>query len=709
MFKITTKPRSNSSRRWMFFAICVAALAPQVFAAPKERATFIKGNVNTKTSLKTSLGETIGVLSQRQFQKYRVFSADENLNRPASQNSASLLVEMPESLLSQNYIFGGVVTRVIDPKLDENLGMLKISGFPEALARLSYDASNQVINIYTCKNPCREQSVYEPSFHLPVLSRNVASKTLTVDFSRMEKDFDLLNKMVGIGELPNEFERLSFSVSGVDYSYDTLIIETQNEYLRRDEDPHKIRTHTRWYLKLTSSFDPNFVSRKATDGVGFFMTNYQSTDAHVTRFSNSKPVKYYIKNVPQKYLKAFSDAIEDWNIQAAGTLGRKFIEYEVLNKSDSRFDQIVAGDIRYNVIEWDLETSAPYGGFGPSFAHPNTGEIFSAVTLIQGPRIEEIYTNWYKLPATPNAQALRSFKASTRFETPIQRWRRVTSRRDLNLPSFEVELFDSAFKRDEFDLPPEGYSYEDYMYGYFREMVAHEIGHNLGLRHNFKGNVDTDTELSEGKVSHSVMEYLGRGFRYLNRVASYDVMAIGYGYMGFAPQRLDMYCTDENGFNAAAPGNSAECSSDDATVDPYSYFENRLAKVYTLITNGESQTAPNWKTSELVSVVPTALEGVLSYAISAPATADSWILFFRNADRPRDAYEIPGYVLNRLNHIVCNPDEAKFILSKTDAAAKKLVEDNLKQFKSAIWKIAQDYNRPYPVITTDQFQCLRGL
>jgi hypothetical protein len=54
-------------------------------------------------------------------------------------------------------------------------------------------------------------------------------------------------------------------------------------------------------------------------------------------------------------------------------------------------------------------------------------------------------------------------------------------------------------------MVPEGMTYEKYMEGYMLEILAHEMGHNLGLRHNFKGNLGAiDGSKEAGSVSRSV-------------------------------------------------------------------------------------------------------------------------------------------------------------------------------------------------------------
>ena len=72
-------------------------------------------------------------------------------------------------------------------------------------------------------------------------------------------------------------------------------------------------------------------------------------------------------------------------------------------------------------------------------------------------------------------------------------------------------------------------------------LMSHEIGHTLGLRHNFKGSeLQPNTELGQdGLVSSSVMDYLPaniapkgkpQGVFHQTQVGPYDRWAIEYGY-----------------------------------------------------------------------------------------------------------------------------------------------------------------------------------
>jgi hypothetical protein len=67
---------------------------------------------------------------------------------------------------------------------------------------------------------------------------------------------------------------------------------------------------------------------------------------------------------------------------------------------------------------------------------------------------------------------------------------------------------------------------------------VHEVGHVLGLMHNFKGSSDKvnfyskeETNTSTQVESSSVMDYLASGEKGLLRVGKYDIAALRFGYM----------------------------------------------------------------------------------------------------------------------------------------------------------------------------------
>ena len=78
---------------------------------------------------------------------------------------------------------------------------------------------------------------------------------------------------------------------------------------------------------------------------------------------------------------------------------------------------------------------------------------------------------------------------------------------------------------------------------YYLETIAHEVGHVLGLRYNFKGS----TQLDAMGHSASVMDYLPRGERSnYEGPGVYDIAAIRWGYFGESPREELPFCTDED-------------------------------------------------------------------------------------------------------------------------------------------------------------------
>ena len=179
----------------------------------------------------------------------------------------------------------------------------------------------------------------------------------------------------------------------------------------------------RWYLRLSSVFNPAFFPREKTEGVGYFMTErgkYPKIIRHaLTQFSSTSEqgaIKYFLKNIPEEHKESFRAAFEAWNQKFIEISGRPLFRYEFIDADDSRSPHLVTGDVRYNILEWDLENEATYGGLGPSIANQFTGEILSSNVLIQGPRIVEIYKKWFQVSEQVQKLKAQGLETEAQFE-----------------------------------------------------------------------------------------------------------------------------------------------------------------------------------------------------------------------------------------------------------------------------------------------------
>lgn len=654
------------------------------------------------------------------------------LNLPDSDNKNymstspdSLLFGLPYSLLNEPMLFGSAVIQISDHE-NTSMGNLKLADLPPLHVKplLHKNKSHKyVLAIVSCGSDCSNISDPQVVIDIPVIgiSNEDSDKKVILDLSTLGNTLELTSIRQGDPILENYISQSS-KVVRFDFSKSTLVFDIETylvPHSNLDSDSRLKDTiiKNRWYLKSEkNSFNTHFISREPSVGVGYFLTE-RSEKPLIQRwdFETPREIKYYIKNVPPQFHDAFSAAFDQWNEHLSALLGKSLFSYEFLNEHDSRNELIISGDPRYNVIEWDLANKTVYGGLGPSFANQFTGEIFHANVLVQGPTIVEIYSKWFKTKEITARLAAQGDIITADFITN----KIIKEIQQLNTPSesstFQLKfgphfsfrirsqqpsLEDPVIDKTDFDPLPEGYSFQNYMNGYFQDMVEHELGHNLGLRHNFKGSLGATGESpSLGKVSRSVMEYLDRNFRYLDRIGEYDLMAISYGYLGVKPKNKHWYCTDEDLANLSDPNKSPECSKTDSTNDPFSYFQFKLSRAIDLLIAKGKTSPPDWTVDEMKNQLKSILTGLGSYSLSASNTFSDWTNFSNYLGRPQNALEVHPYVLNTIKALLCDHTLNIDIESKETLEGKTIAQSNLEKLRKLSVELLQ------PIFSESDLAC----
>ncbi len=363
--------------------------------------------------------------------------------------------------------------------------------------------------------------------------------------------------------------------------------------------------------------DVPMARRMADDRVGYFTDAQRDfsrqTDAnqmvqYVNRWRLEKqdpdaemsdpvqPIVYYIDHtVPHELRKWVKEGIEGWQkaYEAAG-FTNAIIAKEA--PDDSTWS---AEDMRYSTVRWSAAHQMGYA-IGPSQTDPRTGEILNADILLSAVFMRGWGNEWAEL-AGPNGMLRK-------MEDMRNRMSLMSSFEQDQLcmaswgKQFEMGLMHTTLLADGL-ISPVGDVPEEFYGPALRDLVFHEVGHTLGLRHNFRGSGSIDYErlhdsayTTENGLTLSVMDYAGSNINpdrgnqgdYVNmEVGAYDVWAISYGYTPDddaaaaiarqAANPMHAYNTDGDGF-----GIDPLTSTWDLSSDPMAYADEQRALVSTI-------------------------------------------------------------------------------------------------------------------------------
>lgn len=343
-------------------------------------------------------------------------------------------------------------------------------------------------------------------------------------------------------------------------------VTVQHSFLKVEKKGYKPRAaDPRIGLFLTSSED--LTSRTNRPDQPFIVRwNLAKKNPGAAMSKPVKPITYWLqKTMPQDVRDAARAGALSWNaaFEKIGYQDAIVVKDQPL---DAKWD---AGDLEYNVIMWAAPPGSSSGGYGPNVYNPRTGEVLGADIVLQDSsltnEISMVESFGQKmghraLPVageTPVVDELYRGQAGATFETgsasapapgPIS-GADACRYGDVLQDNF---LFASmALGTSEDADAAKAELFRQFLF----ELTAHEVGHTLGLTHNFRGSQAYSLEelhrrAEEGNtsLSGSVMDYnltlvageaQVQGLYYSTALGPYDHWAIDYAYSDAVPDADD--------------------------------------------------------------------------------------------------------------------------------------------------------------------------
>ncbi len=315
--------------------------------------------------------------------------------------------------------------------------------------------------------------------------------------------------------------------------------------------------------------EPPMRARKSDARVGYFTSNLNDfTDdlartprvRHVNRWRLEKkdpsaalsdpvkPITFWLdRSIPEKYRGPITAGVLEWNkaFEKIGFTGAMRVEVQPENAD---FDTL---DFGRASIRWMTNANPSFGAIGPSHVDPRSGEILDADIGVESLSSRNLRAFRSQIltgaagASGPDAgpdftpRALRDFAACTYADQAAEQL------------GYALDVLEARG-----DIDPDSPEAEKFVHDYLKDMTMHEVGHTLGLRHNFRSSrIYTEQQLSDpaftaaNGLTGSVMEYApinlaapgvpreAQATPFNATLGPYDYWAIEYAYKPIAPEQ----------------------------------------------------------------------------------------------------------------------------------------------------------------------------
>ncbi len=315
----------------------------------------------------------------------------------------------------------------------------------------------------------------------------------------------------------------------------------------------------RYHYSLSVIPETDYRPRLGDDRVGHFLTMHQdytslTRETPYVRYINRwhlekadpdsevspprKPIVFWMENtIPTEYREIVKEGILVWN-SAYERVGFKDAIVVKQQPDDADWE---AGDVRYSTLRWIVQPASGYA-VGPSRTNPFTGEIYHADVRISADFIRGVFGELEKFVDPVSMSIERPDSAPG-----------VPGNRSLEevLSNYQMGLalhagFGWNLLSARGIITPDDPKAKEYLHDFIVHLVAHEVGHTLGLRHNFKGStLHPADKLQEEKLTTdqgltgSIMDYVPvniapegveQGQYWQTTLGPYDYWAIEYAH-----------------------------------------------------------------------------------------------------------------------------------------------------------------------------------